>query len=243
MLHYPRRKMVLTQTLELPPWGTLNREEYQKEELLEIFSRIVDEHSLNLSFGQELKSVISGDGMLHISTGDRELAARNVVVAVGRRGSPRKLGVAGEDQAKVMYRLMDAQAYRDSHILVVGGGDSAAEAAIGLARQSTNTVTLSYRKNQLVRLKKKNLDTIEKLIANGRIQPLLGTEVATIAADSVEIRMIDGSLRQLENDYVFVFAGGTPPFPLLKQMGIRFGGEAAEPASEPRRVPSTRVAI
>jgi thioredoxin reductase (NADPH) len=227
LLHYPRRKMVLTQPLELSPWGSLDREEYQKEELLEIFSGMVEDFQLQLNFGEELESAMLRDGLLHIATSERELIASNLLLAVGRRGSPRKLGVPGEDQAKVMYRLMDAQAYRNSHILIVGGGDSAAEAAIGLARQSTNRVTLSYRKDRLVRLKKKNLETIEKLIANGRIQTLFGSEVTRIDADFVELRNSDGTDVRLENNYVFVFAGGVPPYPLLREMGIQFGGQSS----------------
>ncbi len=226
LLHYPRRKMVLTQSLDLPPWGSLKREEYQKEELLEIFTSIVGEIGLNLQFDQELKATEQVDGILRVRTANAELLARNVLLTLGRRGSPRKLGVPGEDQAKVMYRLMDAQAYESQRILVVGGGDSAAEAAIGLARQASNEVTLSYRKDSLVRLKKKNLEAIESWMEKGRIRPLFSSEVTEIAASRVKLKVNGNGETELGNDYVFVFAGGVPPFPLLKSMGVGFGGEA-----------------
>jgi len=224
LLHYPRRKMVLTQSLELPPWGSLKREEYQKEELLEIFSNMVGEIGLDLRFGQEVRSTQRSDGLLRVTTATGEFLAKNILLALGRRGSPRKLGVPGEDQSKVMYRLMDAQAYEKHNILVVGGGDSAAEAAIGLARQSSNTVSLSYRKEKLVRLKKKNMDAMEKWMSNGRIQPLFSSAVTEIGSDNVHLNIQGDQGLEIANDFVFVFAGGVPPFPLLKSMGVAFGG-------------------
>ncbi len=227
LLHYPRRKMVLTQTVDLHPWGALEREEYQKEELLEIFSGIVEEMGLHLRFGQQVESASSVDGHLRILAGSGEYLTRNLVLALGRRGSPRKLGVPGEEQSKVMYRLIDAQAYENNHILVVGGGDSAAEAAIGLARHSSNTVTLSYRKDKLVRLKKKNMEAMEKWLAEERIRPLFSSVVTEIGAQSARLR-VDGERQvEIQNDYVFVFAGGVPPFPLLRGMGVAFGGDAS----------------
>ena len=226
LLHYPRRKMVLTQSVELPPWGELRREEYQKEELLEIFSGIVTEIGLELRFGQEVKSIARDNGHLCIRTAGGDYRTRNVILALGRRGSPRKLGVPGESLSKVMYRLIDAQDYEGKRILVVGGGDSAAEAAIGLARQSSNTVSLSYRKDKLVRLKKKNLDTIEKWIDGGRIQPVFSSVVTEILPSSVRLKAEDEREIEIENDFVFIFAGGVPPFPLLKEMGVEFGGNS-----------------
>lgn len=120
---------------------------------------------------------------------------------------------------------MDAESYREQRILVVGGGDSAAEAAIGLARQACNEVTLSYRKEKLVRLKKKNLDTIEGLIAKGTIQPVLSSNLVRIESDKVLLRLNDDRTLEIANDFVFIFAGGVPPFDFLRQLGVRFGGE------------------
>lgn len=229
LLHYPRRKMVLTQNLDFHPWGSLTREEYQKEELLDIFSSIVDEVGLKLRLGQQVESAARRAGVLRISTTEREYTSRNLVLALGRRGSPRKLGVPGEDLSKVMYRLIDARDYRDLHILVVGGGDSAAEAAIGLARQSGNTVTLSYRKEKLLRLKQKNLRTIEELLSSSRINALFSSAVTRIDAHSAHLQVEDSRAVEIKNDLVFIFAGGVPPFPILKGMGIQFGDQAPAP--------------
>src|SRR6185436_4745505 len=135
LLHYPRRKMVLTQPVELPPWGALDREEYSKEDLLALFEGLVDEHTVDVCFGEAVEDVRQEDGHFLLRTTDGSWRARSVILALGRRGTPRKLGVPGEELSKVMYRLLDAEGYKGKKILVVGGGDSAAEAAIGLARQ------------------------------------------------------------------------------------------------------------
>jgi len=231
LLHYPRRKMVLTQPVEIPPWGALKSEEYQKERLLEIFSGIVDQYGLALAFGEgaERLESLDGDGY-RVTTGRGAFDARSVVLALGRRGAPRKLGVPGEELPKVMYKLLDAESYRGQRILVVGGGDSAAEAAIGLARQPGNRVTLSYRRERLVRIKAKNEAALEPMLASGRVQGLFSSQVTEIAPDRVRLEVEGREPVELENDYVFVFAGGVPPFGLLQKAGIRFGGGEAEAA-------------
>ena len=233
LLHYPRRKMVLLQPVELPLHGRIDREEYQKEHFLELMDGLVREHRLDVRFGEKARDVRRGeDGVFEVTTlAGGAHRARNVVLALGRRGTPRKLGVPGEELPKVMYRLIDAESYDGQKLLVVGGGDSAVEAAVGLARQPGNRVTLSYRRDKLVRIKKKNEDRLAPLLASGRIEPLFGSQVVGIEEDRVRLK-VGAELREIENDYVFVFAGGEPPFEFLKQCGVRFGGEAASgPAS------------
>jgi thioredoxin reductase (NADPH) len=229
LLHYPRRKMVLLQPVDLPLHGTLAREEYQKEQFLELMQGLVREHALDVRFGQKATRVERGaDGLFMVLTGGAVYRSRAVVLALGRRGTPRKLGAPGEELPKVMYRLLDAESYRGQRLLVVGGGDSAVEAAIGLARQPGNDVTLSYRREKLVRIKKKNEERLAPLLAAGRIRTLFGSEVVEITPEHVRLRIRE-EVRELPNDYVFVFAGGEPPFEFLKQCGVRFGGEEARP--------------
>jgi thioredoxin reductase (NADPH) len=224
LLHYPRRKMVLTQPVELPPWGALTREEYAKETLLELFEGMVRDHVLNVRFGEAVEDVQRQDGTFLIrSSKGTTLRARTVVLALGRRGTPRKLNIPGEELSKVMYRLIDAESYQGQKILVVGGGDSAAEAAIGLSRQPGNEVVLSYRREKLVRLKKKNQDALDCLLAEGRVRPLFSSQPVEIEPGRVRLKA-GGDTVEIENDYVFVFAGGVPPFDLLKRIGVRFGG-------------------
>lgn len=224
LLHYPRRKMVLLQPVDLPLHGRLSKEEYQKEHFLELMEGLVKEHRLNIRFGQKVTGVRRIDeGFFEVGTLADMHWARSVILAVGRRGTPRKLDVPGEEQAKVMYRLIDAEGYRGQKVLVVGGGDSAVEAAIGLAQQPDNEVTLSYRRDKLVRIKKKNQDRFAPLVASGRIKPIFGSRVVEVLPHSVRLE-IGGAVHELPNDYVFVFAGGEPPFDFLKHCGVRFGG-------------------
>jgi thioredoxin reductase len=179
---------------------------------------------LAVEFGSRVDDLCCEDGVWLARSGDRTWRARQVILALGRRGTPRKLQVPGEDLPKVMYRLVDADTYRAQRILIVGGGDSAAEAAVGLARTGANSVALSYRREKLVRIKKKNLEAIERMISNGRIEPILPSEVEAIEPDRVHLRVSSEGTRTLENDYVFVFAGGVPPFAFLERVGVQFGG-------------------
>jgi len=225
LLHYPRRKMVLTRPLDLSPWGTLKAEEIQKERLLEVFQGLMESASLRIAFGHNVTGVEREGGIFTTRAGGAAYRSRYLVLALGRRGEPRKLGVPGEELPKVMYRLMDAESYRDQRILIVGGGDSAAEAAIGLARDGRNAVTLSYRRERLVRIKRKNQEAMDGLIRGRRIHPLFTSEVTEIRPESVQLRQGEEAV-EIPNDFVFVFAGGVPPFPLLKRIGVGFGGPA-----------------
>jgi thioredoxin reductase len=164
------------------------------------------------------------DGKIRLRTQEQAFHSRNVVLALGRRGTPRKLGVAGEELPKVMYQVRDAAQYRHRRVLCVGGGDSAVEAAMGLARQAGNKVTLSYRKEQFFRIKKKNSDRLQPMLKRGRIHAVMSSTVLVIEEKRVLLATDEGEA-WIDNDFVFVFAGGLPPFPLLKEMGIRFGRE------------------
>jgi thioredoxin reductase len=233
ILNYPRRKLVLVQKLELPFLGALKEGEYEKEDLLELFQALTREARLNVRYGAKVTAVTRpGPGEpFRVQTQGFSVPARFVILALGRRGTPRKLGVPGEQLPKVMYQLIDAANYQDSRILVVGGGDSAVEAVIGLARQRNNKVTLSYRREKLVRIKKKNEERISEIMSKGRAKALFGSEVTEILPDKVRLKMGERAI-ELPNDYVFVFAGGEPPFAFLRQIGIRFGGDGRKPAHE-----------
>jgi thioredoxin reductase/ferredoxin len=227
---YPRRKLVMTQPVELPLHGRLKRLEYQKEELVHIWSRLVDRYRLPIRCGEEVRQVERlDDGTFAVATTASRWRARHVCLALGRRGSPRKLGVPGEDLPKVSYSLLDAASYQQRRILVVGGGDSAVEAALALAEQGTNAVTLSYRKEAFFRLKARNEQRVDEALRSGTVDARFLSEVVRIEPDAVVLRGQDGE-RALPNDEVFVFAGGTPPFPLLEAAGVSFD-PAARPAA------------
>jgi thioredoxin reductase (NADPH) len=227
ILQYPRRKLVMTQPVEIPLYGKLTNPEYSKEDLLDIWLNIISRFQLNIQPGAKIENITGEDGAFSIPAGNQTVTARYVVLAMGRRGTPRKLGVPGEQMSKVMYQLIDAQSYNSANLLVVGGGDSAVEAAVGLARQPGNKVFLSYRKPKLFRIKKKNEQNINELIQKKEITPVFSSNVKEIKEKSVVLD-VDGEAREIPNDYVFIFAGGIPPFKMLKQMGVAFGGETTE---------------
>ncbi len=226
ILQYPRKKVVMTQPVDIPLYGRLNKKEYTKEELLEIWQETQVRFKMSVSANQKLQNIIRINGHFELQTDKETFTAKQVVLALGRRGTPRKLGVPGEDKAKVMYKLLDAESYSNEHILVVGGGDSAVEAAIGLARQAGNTVTISYRKKKFFRLKTRNEERIAKLIKEGGIRVEFESNLLEIGEKNVKIAGLGGEII-LPNDYVFIFAGGEPPFKLLKDIGIAFGTKPA----------------
>jgi thioredoxin reductase/NAD-dependent dihydropyrimidine dehydrogenase PreA subunit len=232
IFHYPRRKLVLVQAVDIPIYGRLKEAEYEKEELLEVLQELCRRGRLDVRFHERVTGVERSGKLLTVRSTSGVTAARFVVLALGRRGTPRKLGAAGEELPKVMYQLVDAESYQGQRILVVGGGDSAVEAAIGLARQPGNRVTLSYRREKLVRIKKKNEDRMSELLSKGRVEGVFNSEVEEILPSAVRLRT-PAATRTIPNDFVFVFAGGDPPFALLKQMGVRFGGEASAAAARP----------
>jgi thioredoxin reductase len=190
---------------------------------LEIWLGLKDKYINQMSSGEKLIDVKSENGHFQVKTDKKNYLSRSVVLALGRRGTPRKLNVLGENLPKVMYKLMDAEAYQNENILVVGGGDSAIEAAMGLARQKGNKVILSYRKEKFFRIKKRNEERIEAMISSNKIEVIFNSNVEEIGENHARIN--DGhTVREIPNDYVFVFAGGEPPFELLKNIGIQFGG-------------------
>lgn len=223
ILQYPRKKLVMTQPVELPLYGTLDKSDYRKEQLLEIWEHINKKYGMNVNTHTRLTGVTRENGNFRLETSKAAYRAKNVVLALGRRGTPRKLGVKGEEKAKVMYKLIDTIMYQNEKILIVGGGDSAIEAAHGLALQKRNTVTLSYRKDRFFRIKQKNQMRITDLSKNDKITILFNSTVKEITDTHVHLD-VSGREEVIENDYTFIFAGGDPPYKLLHESGIRFGG-------------------
>jgi thioredoxin reductase len=140
-------------------------------------------------------------------------------LAIGRRGTPRKLGVPGEEMTKVVYRLIDPEQYRGQHVLVVGGGDSALEAATSIAEEPGTRVTLSYRSEAFARAKQKNRDKVEQAVSAGRLTVLFKSNVKEILEGRVKLDL-DGEPVEIRNDAVIVSAGGILPTPFLKSVGI-----------------------
>jgi thioredoxin reductase/ferredoxin len=219
--HYPRNKIVSTQPIMLPLVGKVKLGEVSKESLLEFWQGIVERVDMPIHFNECVQSISADNGAIMVRTTRAAYRSRSVLLAIGRRGTPRKLGVSGEELPKVVYRLLDPQQYRGKRVLVVGGGDSAVEAAVAVAAESGSQVTLSYRSNAFSRIKVKNRESLADAQRAGRLSVLLGSSVASIDEREVVLEH-DGRTIVLENDTVVVCAGGVLPIPMLKEIGIQF---------------------
>jgi thioredoxin reductase/ferredoxin len=220
---YPRQKVVMTSPVEFPMYGKFKKMQLSKENLLSFWDMILNRADFNVCTGDKVGDIKrSEDGIFTVLTANHEYRARHVILALGRAGEPRKLGVKGEHLAKVMYRLIEADHYINKKILVVGGGDSAVEVAMGLAHQAGNQVTLCYRAERFSRIKERNVKRIEDCMRTGKVKVLFETNPVEFKADSVTLD-VKGILEEMPNDFVWIFAGGTPPNDFLKKIGVGFG--------------------
>ena len=220
---YPRQKLVMTSPVEFPMYGKFKKLQLSKENLLAFWDMILNRSDFNVSTGEKVDDIKKGeDGIFTVITGNNQYRARVVILGLGRAGEPRKLGVKGEDLPKVMYRLIEADHYINKKIMVIGGGDSAVEAAMGLASQTGNKVTLSYRSERFSRIKERNAKRIEEFIRSSKLQALFNSNPVEFKPESVVLE-VNGSNQEIPNDYVWIFAGGTPPTAFLKKIGVGFG--------------------
>lgn len=218
--HYPRRKLAMTAPMKLPIVGKFNKYEISKEELLEFWNGIVKQTDIKIHFMERMDSLAKAGNGFVVKTPKAEYKTANVLLAIGRRGTPRKLSVPGEEQPKVVYRLIDAEQYRGQHVLVVGGGDSAAEAALAIAAERGTTVTISCRGDEiLTRPKEKNRQQLKQYVTQKKITVFVNANVKQIGQDSVTLDH-EGKAVELKNDAVIVCAGGTLPTPMLKEIGV-----------------------
>ena len=220
---YPRQKLVMTSPVNFPMYGKFKKMQLSKEELIAFWDKLRERTDFKLRSGEKVEDIQKGpDGIFTVTTTKGQYRSRSVVLALGRAGTPRKLGVKGEELPKVMYRLIEADHYINKKILVVGGGDSAVEAAMGLSQQTGNTVTLSYRQDRFARIKERNTKHIEESMRTGKVRVLFNSIPVEFKPNSVLINVKD-TLQEIPNDYVWIFAGGTPPNAFLKKVGIEFG--------------------
>lgn len=220
---YPRQKLVMTSPVEFPMYGKFKKTELSKEDLIAFWKKVLDRTDFNFCGGEKVENIAKGeDGIFTIMTLKGTHRARAVVLALGRSGSPRKLGVAGEDLPKVMYRLIEVDHYVNKKILVVGGGDSAVEAAMGLAYQAGNEVTLSYRKESFVRIKERNSKRIADAMRTGRVKVIFNSAPVEFRTASVVLQ-VNGSTQEIPNDFTWIFAGGEAPSAFLKKIGVGMG--------------------
>ncbi|MEZ4335314.1 MAG: NAD(P)-binding domain-containing protein [Sandaracinaceae bacterium] len=220
--HYPRAKLVMTGTLELPMYGKVRSSTMSKEQLVALWQDIDERFSLPLRAGELVEEVAQeADGMFAVHSTSGWSRAASVVLALGRRGTPQKLGVPGEDLDKVAYLLLEPSEFAGKHVLVIGGGNSAVECAIALAEDGgCASVGISYRRSDFARCRGENRARIGALIEAGRVRPLLKTNVSEITEQEVRVRHDDGREETIPNDGVIIQIGGTPPSQLLSKFGV-----------------------
>ena len=217
---YPRNKVAMTQPVTLPIIGKVEMYDISKEELLNFWLRTLDEYKLNVNFHERMESISKIEKGYEVKTSKSIYRTANVLLAIGRMGTPRKLDVKGEDQSKVVYRLVDPEQYCNQHVLIVGGGDSALEAALSISEQSGTTVTLSYRSESFGRVKVKNRDRLQEAQERNQLTVLLQSSVMEIGFDTVDIKLSSQEIIKIPNTAVIVCAGGILPTPLLKEIGV-----------------------
>lgn len=243
--HYPRKKLVLTRSVNVPGYGRLNFREVSKEQLIDTWEDIVASAGLVVATGETVTAVrsrvggnvardggsigsgASGRGFV-VTTTAREIETARIVLAIGRRGIPRKLGVPGEELPKVAYSLREPESYVGDRIVVVGGGDSAVEAALALTEQPGNEVRISYRGEGFRRVKPKNQERVEAARASGRLEILWNTNLVRIEPEVVVYRNGGGDVT-LPNDYAFIFAGGELPTKFLRECGVEIDTKFGAP--------------
>jgi len=220
VFQYPRGKLVMTAPVELPLVGKVQFRNTSKEELLKFWTGACNNNGLAISYQERVEAVERQDDVFVVRTSKGQHRAAAILLGIGRRGTPRKLGVPGEEQSKVVYRLIDPEQYRGRHVLVVGGGDSALEAAASVAELGDATVTLSYRGEAFQRAKQRNRQRVDAAIQSGQLKVLMSSQVKEIRSDDVRL-VHSGKELTLRNDIVIVSAGGILPNDFLKSIGIQ----------------------
>jgi thioredoxin reductase (NADPH) len=217
---FPRKKIVMTSPMDLPLYGKVKLYETNKSELLDLWQSVFRKNNITIQENSKVDSIVSTDGIFKITTLNRtQFTSAKVLLAIGRRGTPRKLNIPGEMKEKVAYRLLEPEVISGKDIIVVGGGDSAIESALLLADE--NHVVLSYRNEVFNRIKPLNSIALNKAVAAGKLEVRLNTNLISIEDDNVVLSTgKEGDTLKLRNDLVYIFAGGELPTQFLEKAGI-----------------------
>lgn len=226
---FPRAKVVMTSPMDLPLYGKVKLTETTKSELLELWMNVLKKNNISINEQEKVLLIEKQDDCFIVKTDKDHYTSNSVLLAIGRRGTPRKLGVPGEDKEKVAYRLLEPELIKNQKVLVVGGGDSAIESAVLLADEG-NEVSLSYRGDSFSRIKPKNLEIITDYQKLGKVRILFNTNVTEIKDDEVILNKASGGAEiKLKNDLVYIFAGGELPTKFLEKIGIRITKKFGDP--------------
>ena len=217
---FPRKKIVMTSPLDLPLYGKVKFTETNKQELINLWNEVLSKNNISINTEEKITGVQKVENYFEVTSSKKTYTTQKILLAIGRRGSPRKLGVPGENSEKVAYRLLEPELIKNSNVLVVGGGDSAVESAMLLADEGENNkVYLSYRNDSFKRIKPRNSERLSEFEKLKKIEILYSTNVKQINEESVIISGADGEF-ELPIDQIYVFAGGELPNKFLENIGI-----------------------
>lgn len=217
---FPRGKLVMTAPVKLPVIGQVKFRETTKEKLLSFWQQVEKKTAVKINYREKLDNITPCDGGFIVKTSKGEYTSQKVLLCIGRRGTPRKLNVQGEDQPKVVYNLIDPEQYKGQHVLVVGGGDAALEAATSIAEEKGTKVSISYRSEAFSRAKEKNRKKVDAQAKSGKLNVIMSSNVTDIQKDKVILEQ-QGKTIELKNEGVIICAGGILPTPFLKEIGIQ----------------------
>ena len=217
---FPRSKIVMTTAMDVPLHGKVKLSETSKTELLDFWTSVLDKHTIVIRQNSKVEAIVPENGHFRVETlTGEQFTTAAVLLSIGRRGTPRKLGIPGETMEKVAYRLLEPEEISGKDIMVVGGGDSAIESALLLAGQ--NKVTLTYRGDAFSRIKPKNNEKINEAIAGGLLKVMFNTNPVRIEKDDIIVTVgTDPGELKIKNDLIYIFAGGELPSQFLQKIGI-----------------------
>ncbi len=220
---FPRKKIIMTAPMHLPLYGKVKYTEMTKMELLTLWNDVLMKNKISIQENERVLSIEKHEDHFVVQTNKKTVTANAVLLTIGRRGTPRKLGVEGEGLEKVSYRLIEPELISNQNVLVAGGGDSAIEAALALL-EGNNNITISYRGDSFSRLKPKNFENIKNAADERKIDIVFKSNVTAISEKAVKIMFEKDGItleKEIKNDLVFILAGGELPNEFLTKAGIR----------------------
>jgi thioredoxin reductase len=217
--NYPRHKFLMAEPVEMPLYGSLYVGDGTKESLVSVWETILTNTGVQVQTQERVESICREGSWLEVTSNKGTYRTKNIVLALGKRGSPRRLGIPGEDLSKVTYRLIEADSYEDKDVLVVGGGDSAVEASLALSKASRNRVTLSYRGDRFHRARERNCRMLEEAEKQGKVRIVRNSNLTRILPHGVQLSA-EGRTYEIPNHYVLILIGGESPEAILRKTGI-----------------------
>jgi thioredoxin reductase/ferredoxin len=225
--NFPKNKPIYTYPSDMTPEGelTFDSDVSSKEKLYTHLMEKAREHSIQPVLAVASHIQRRSQTLEVVVEGQTNLLAHRVIIAIGRSGKFRQLDIPGFSSDKVVNRLHDPSIYKDQDVLVIGGGDSALEAAIATAENEAK-VTLAYRRAEFTRPKQDNIDKVKQLEATGKLKVEMNTDVSEIQANSVSLRQSDKEKRTIANDVVLSMLGREAPLDFFRRSKMAITGES-----------------